>query len=57
MARDSTKVKVFIAEASTPSGEQDIKSEHKLYEFSAPQFYDFNGPSPGMPQSESWFGN
>jgi len=26
------------------------------YEFSAPQYYDFAEPSPGMPPSESWFG-
>ena len=57
MARDSTEVKVSIAETSTPGRAQNIKREHNLYEFSAPQFYDFNGPSPGMPQSESWFGN
>ena len=32
------------------------KQQEKNYEFSAPQYYDFQGPSPGNGAPDSWFG-
>lgn len=44
--------------SGTPKSQKKFQDDKK-YEFSAPQYYDFNGPSPGGAggQSESsWFG-
>lgn len=54
-ADDSARSTPIVRIRKSPRETAGARSSAGRYEFSAPQFYDFNGPSPGVHPSETWF--